>query len=132
MSAEDLATVRKGIEAYNAGDVEGVLATMDPDIRFVPVRSLLEGGEYRGHAGIRKYMADMDDDWSERGIDISELRDTENTVLVLGEFHGTGRASNTEVRFPIAWLCRFRDGKMLGMRAFTDLDQALRELSLAV
>jgi ketosteroid isomerase-like protein len=128
MSAEDVETIRSGIEAYNAADLERLIAIADPDVRMVPIRSLVEGGEYRGHDGMRRFMADTDEDWSERGIEVSEIRDSEGGVLVLGDFWGIGRASGSEVRFPIAWLCRMRDGKLAGMRAYTDQDKAVAEL----
>jgi uncharacterized protein len=132
MSAEDVETIRRGVEAYNAGDVDGMIALTHPEVRLTPVRKLLEGGEYIGHAGLRRFMADMDEDWSERGIDVAEVHDTGDRVLVLGDFHGTGRASCAEVRYPVAWLCEMQDGKLARMVAYTDQEQALTEAGLGV
>jgi uncharacterized protein len=131
MSAEDVETIRRGVEAYNSGDVEGLIATSDPDVRLTPIRKLLEGGEYVGHEGLREFVADMDEDWTERGIDVSELRDAGDRVLVLGDFYGTGRASGTEVRYPVAWLCEMREGKLARLRAYTDQGQALADCGMA-
>lgn len=130
MSAEDVETIRTGIEAYNAKDVDGLLRTADDQVVLIPLRSLLEGGEYRGPDGLRRFMADMDEDWSERAIEVDEVRDLEDRVLVLGDFHGVGRASGAEVRYPVAWLCEMRDGKLAHMRAFSDRETALRELGI--
>jgi ketosteroid isomerase-like protein len=130
MSAEDLETIRRGIEAYNAGDVDGVVAMADPRVRFRPLRKLLEGGDYVGHDGMRRFMADMDEDWSKREIDVSELRELDDLVLVLGDFHGVGK-SGAEVRFPVAWLCEMSEGKLARMRAYSSQDEAFEALGLS-
>ena len=130
MSVEDVETIKRGVEAYNAGDVEGMLAMCDPEVRLTPMRKLLEGGEYVGHSGLRRFMADMDEDWSERAIDIAEVRDAGDRLLVLGDFHGTGRASSAEVRYPVAWLCHMHDGKLARMVAYTDQQEAIADVGL--
>jgi uncharacterized protein len=130
VSEADVETVRKGIEAYNRGDVEGVIAQTDPDVRLVPMLALLEGGEYRGHEGVRKFMADMDEDWSEREVLVDEIRDLDGRVLVLGSFRAVGRASRSEVRQPLAWLSEIRDGRLASLQAFTDHSAALSEAGL--
>jgi ketosteroid isomerase-like protein len=126
-TAADIETVRAGIEAFNRGDTEGLVAMAHPDLQLVPIRSLLEGGEYRGHEGIRRYMADMEGDWADRRIEIDEIRELPEGVLVLGELTATGR-SGTEVHLPVAWHARFRDGLLIGLKAFSDRETALREL----
>ena len=121
---------RQGVEAYNRGDVEALIALSDPGITMVPVRALLEGGEYRGHEGVRRFLADMDEDWERREILVDEVRELDDGVLVLGTFTATGRSGN-EVSQPVAWHSRFREGKLLRMVAYTDPAAATRELGPA-
>jgi uncharacterized protein len=130
MAAVDAETVRRGIDAYNRGDVEALIELSDPEITMVPVRALLEGGEYRGHEGVRRFIADMDEDWASRQIEIDEIRDLDDAVLVLGTFAATGRSGN-EVRYPLAWHSTYREGKLLRMQAYSDRDAALRALGQA-
>jgi uncharacterized protein len=127
VAAAEIETVRAGIDAYNRGDAEGLIAMAHPDLRLKPMRSLLEGGEYVGHEGVRRFMADMEEDWADRRIDIDEIRELPDGVLVLGGFTATGQ-SGTEVRVPVAWHARFRDGLLIGLKAFSDREAALREL----
>jgi ketosteroid isomerase-like protein len=129
MPGADLENVKRGIDAYNARDVEGMIAATDADVVLVPVRSLLEGGEYRGHEGVRKFLADMDEDWVERQVDVEEIRELDDSWLVLGTFRATGRSGN-EVRYPVAWHSVMRDGKLARLTAYSDRDAALRELGL--
>jgi ketosteroid isomerase-like protein len=130
MPGDDLENVRRGIDAYNRGDVEGLIAATDPDVVLVPVRSLLEGGEYRGHEGVRRFLADMDEDWVERQVDVEEIRELDGSWLVLGSFRATGRSGN-EVRYPVAWHSVMRDGRLAQMTAYSDQETALRKLGLA-
>jgi ketosteroid isomerase-like protein len=118
---------RQGVEAYNRGDAEALVELSDPEITMVPVRALLEGGEYRGHEGVRRFLADMEEDWERREILIDEIRELDDGVLVLGTFTAVGRSGN-EVSQPVAWHSRFREGKLLRMVAYTDQETALRRL----
>lgn len=130
VSAADVETVRKGVEAYNQGDVEGVLAMTATDVVLVPVRALLDGGSYEGHEGVRRFMADMDEDWAEREIEVDEIRDLDPGILVLGRFRAVGR-SGVEVRQPLAWRSELRDGKLTRLQAYSDVSVALSELGLS-
>jgi ketosteroid isomerase-like protein len=97
---------------------------------MVPVRSLLEGGEYRGHDGIRRFLADMDEDWERREIVVDEICEVADGVLVLGTFRAVGRSGN-EVSQPVAWHTRYREGKLLSLVAYTSQESARRDLGLA-
>ena len=131
MSEADVESVKRGVEAYNRGDVEGVLEGADPEVIAVPVRSLLEGGEYSGHDGLRKFLADMEEDWESREVELTDVRDLGDRVLVLGNFHAVGKASGSEVRQPVAWVCEMRNAKLLRLNAFSDQEAALAEVGLS-
>ena len=120
---------RQGVEAFNRGDVEELIERADPELRLVPLSSLLEGREYRGHEGIRRYVADMDEDWQRREIVIDEISDAGDGVLVLGTFRAVGRSGN-EVNQPVAWHTTYRDGKLRSLVAYTDQKSAQRDLGL--
>src|SRR4051794_25994090 len=101
-----------------------------PDVVLVPVRALLEGGDYKGHDGVRRFMSDMDEDWAEREIEVDEIRDLDDSILVLGHFRAKGR-SGVELRQPLAWRSRLRDGMLVRMQAYSDVSVALNELGLS-
>ena len=64
MSQENVEAVAAGVRAYNDDDLDALLALLDVDAELVPVRSLLEGGSYRGHEGVRRFLAEMGEEWS--------------------------------------------------------------------
>src|SRR5688572_4539800 len=102
MASANVEIIRRGLDAYNRGDVEAVLETADPDIEFVPLRSLVVGGSYRGHDGIRRFFEDLDEEWEDRLIGNEQFRERGDSVLLLGEFEAKGKASGMQVNSPVA------------------------------
>ena len=74
MSSEDVETIRAGVAALNRGDVDGIAATLDPDVELVPLRAALDGSVYVGHEGLRRWMADMAEDWPHFKLALGEIR----------------------------------------------------------
>jgi len=44
--------IRRAYQAFNARDIDGALATMQPDVEWP---NGMEGGTVHGHAGVRQY-----------------------------------------------------------------------------
>jgi ketosteroid isomerase-like protein len=128
MASENIEIVRRGLDAYNRRDVEGVIATAHPEVEFVPLGSLLVGDSYGGHEGIRRFMAEIAEEWDEIVIKDDEFREEDDRVLLLGEFQARGKASGVEVRSPVAWIFDLRDGKVARMRAYSNQEEALRDV----
>lgn len=126
MAHANIEIIRRGLEAYNQGDVETLVEISDPEAEFVPLRSLVVGGSYHGHDGIRRFMEDVGEEWEDRLIELEELRELESGVLVLGQFQAKGKASGVEMRSPVAWILELRDGKVVRMQAYSSQEEALR------
>ena len=50
--------VRAIIAALNRGDVDGMLARMDPDFEWTPLEASPVARVYRGHEQVRRYVED--------------------------------------------------------------------------
>jgi ketosteroid isomerase-like protein len=129
MASANVEVIRRGLDAYNKGDVVAMLETADPDIEFVPLRSLVVGGSYRGHEGIRQFFEDLDEEWENRVIRNEDFRERDDSVLLLGEFEARGKASGVEMHSPVAWLFELRDGKVMRMQAYSNQEEALRAIT---
>ena len=117
----DEETVRAGLAALNRRDVDGMLATLDPDCELLPLRAVLDGPVYRGHAGLRTWLEDLLEDWDDFRIESVETRDLgAGSLLVLARFHARGRASGVVLDQPAAWVCRLAEGKVKEVRFFED------------
>ena len=69
--------VRQWVDAFNARDVDGMLARLDPEVRLHPLRLRGLDGSYNGHDGVQR--------WFER---LAQLR--HEHVIVLSDVHGAG------------------------------------------
>jgi len=126
MHDDDLELVRSAIEALNGRDMERLLELLDPDVELVTVKAVFEGTEYRGHDGLRRYLADMSEDWERFSYELDSLTPVgDGLVLVTGRMHARGRETGTEVESPGAWLNEVRDGVVVSVHFYADADAAL-------
>lgn len=63
------------VEAFNARDIEGMLACLAEDVKFHPLRLGGCSGSYSGHDGIRLWWDQLNSDRLDHVIVISETRD---------------------------------------------------------
>ena len=127
MSQTEVEIVRAALDAYNRRDLQAVLEVIDPDAEFIPLRSVLEGTPYRGHDGMRKFFEETGEEWDELRIEGEEWRDLGDRVLVIGHFRARGRSSGVELHTPAAWLASLRDGRIVYLRAYSDVEEAVLE-----
>jgi ketosteroid isomerase-like protein len=130
VSQENVDVVRKAFEAWNAGDLDGIIQLITPDAEFIPLRVQLEGDAYRGPEGIRQFARDAANEWEFLRISSDQFRDLGERVLMLGHFDGRGRGSRMDIRFPVGWVARLSGGKIAHLRTYSDPQQALEAAGL--
>ena len=127
MSQENVEKVRRGIDAFNAGDDDTALALYDPEVE---IQTLL-GHQYRGHDGFRAASAELRDTLIGPTMELDELIDAGDSVVCTLRLGGRGRSSGVEHPggdlFAIAYA--FRDGLVVAQRSFRSKDEALEALS---
>jgi ketosteroid isomerase-like protein len=131
MSSQNVELVHRVYEAYAGRDIESLLELLDPDVEL---RSLLTEAErpvYRGHDGVREWMAavfEVFPDWSPV---IQRAQELDDGVVVA--FHVTATSAGTRV--PIAqdfWAAsRLRDGKVVWFGFFRTEGEAHEALRAA-
>jgi uncharacterized protein len=132
MSQENVEIVRSLFEAFGVHrDPEAGLPYVDPDVEFQSaIIGGAEGITYRGHDGVRRWMAESDAAFEELTLKPEEFRDLGDEVLLIGRLHARGRESGVEVDSPIAWLSTVRDGKVVRSRGFLRPQEALEAAGL--
>jgi ketosteroid isomerase-like protein len=103
---------------------------MHPEVEFEPHLAMVEGS-YRGHDGIRQFMADGSEVMELRRLEVDEVRDLGDRVLALGTFYIRGRGSGAEDATPFALLGRIQDGRFVHLKDYGDTAQALGAAGLA-
>jgi ketosteroid isomerase-like protein len=134
MSTENVEAFRRGLEAGNRGDIDGLLAELHPEIEWHSAMHVLIGGEetvFRGHDGVRRMIGDLYETFAEVRFDISEYRDLGDGVLAIGRQHVRGQASGIESEAPIAFVTKVRDGKTIWLRAYRDREGLLEAGALS-
>jgi ketosteroid isomerase-like protein len=105
--------VRDVFEAFTRRDTEALLALCDPEIVFTPPTGRLAGRDepYRGHDGLRTYLADVGRVWQELRSEPDEYIDVDDRVLCTGRVYawGVGRVIDA----PAGWVWRIRDDRVV-------------------
>src|SRR6478609_7340055 len=116
MNPDLAALVRRHLEAENAHDLPGTLATLHPDCRF---EDFATGQSWQGHAGAAAHYGQW---WST--FDVAEATWHGRHV---GPFLGLA-PSDREIVQPFVVILTFRDGLMAGERFHYDLASLLRQI----
>jgi ketosteroid isomerase-like protein len=127
MSQENVEFVRRGIEAWNRGDLDRVLEGAHPNIELTPViAQLVEGGDsvYRGLSGLRRFWEDWRVAWDFRFSEV-DIRDLGEAVLVISRVSVTARATGLDLDTPMAVIFSFEEGRMVRMVSYLDAAEAL-------
>ena len=92
---------------------------------------ILDAGEYRGRAGVERWLADWESAWSDFSMDAEELIDAGGgTVVVLLRMRATGRGSSVSVERDDAIVYELRDGLVARLDYYNDRAQALAAAGL--
>ncbi len=131
MASANVELARRFIVAFNARDVESVLALCHPRLEYETAFADL-GGIYIGHNGIRTWHGDFQEVWG------AEIRVEPEAYFDLGEhtltcvvLHGRGAQSGTEVAMPLAVLGRWHNGLLVYGKGYVARDDVLSDLGVA-
>ena len=113
-------TVAQAHEAFNTRDVDRLVSLTHPHCEWFPFRAQLEGSSYQGHAGVRRFVRDMDEDWSAFTIEPVELTQHGDIVRVTGHVTGTGRGSGVDVDFLGGFVFELRDELIVRIKSYSD------------
>ena len=98
MPQENVEVIRSLTERFNAGDWEGVLELIHPDLELFPPEDEPEAkAVYRGREGYREYTSYWIDTFDQWQTEVDEYIDASECVVVVGRVHARGRASGAQV-----------------------------------
>jgi len=118
------------VDAVARRDVPRLIELTDLNVEWRPFATgLMEEGVYRGHDGIRQYVRDLDDAWELLRADVDDGLAIGASVLLVGRLRYRGRGSGVETENTAGWAIKFRDGKLISMRAFRDPEHVIAALA---
>ena len=122
------AAVTGAIDAYNAGDIDGLLTMAHPDIEWEVAPEHPAAATHRGFDAVRKYHQDWRNTVRDLTIDLRSVAESDDDVVTVCRLHGKGGESGADVEVEIAFLTTFRDGKAVRVEEFLDPAEALRAM----
>ena len=134
MSQENVALVRSIYDAFAAGDIPGVVGRMSPDMVWNEAENFpyADRNPYRGPEEILGgVFARLGADWEGFAAVPEEFLDAGDTVVVLGRYRGTCKATGRALDAQLAHVWRVADGKAVRFQQYTDTLQAARVMGAA-
>jgi ketosteroid isomerase-like protein len=131
MPPDRLDIARRLFDAIARKDLAALLELTDADVEWESFFALgEEGGKYRGHPGIRRYVDDLNDAWDVISPQIEDSLEAGDVIVMIGRvtFRGKLGAGADE---QAGWVLKFRAGKVLRFRAFSEPERVLEELGPA-
>ena len=130
MSHENVELVRQGFARWNEGDYDFFLNLAAPDIELHSRFGSLTGEPYRGHEGVREWLADIRQSFERFELWLDDLRDLGDEVLAIGGINMRARGSGLDLKEPMGWVLEFRGGRVARMRFYAAPAEALEAVGL--
>ena len=134
MSQQNVELIRAIYAAFETGDVAGVIARMSPGLVWNEAENFpyADGNPYRGPEAILSgVFGRLGGDWNGFAAVPREFLDAGDTVVVLGRYCGTFKASGKAIDAQFAHVWRVDDGKAVAFQQYTDTLQAARATGAA-
>jgi len=116
---------RRGLDALNSGDLEGVLALVADDIVADVPSGYANADAYRGREGFQRMLDQWLEPWCDYRAEPLEFFEEGDTIVVSIHQSATGRESGVKVNMHVAYLLRARDGLLVEWRLCADAEEAL-------
>jgi uncharacterized protein len=131
MSQENVEVVRRGFDAWNAGDMEGVRDTYDSDAVMRYHGDFPEPGPFVGRDAIMRQFDRLRDALDERDslVFVSGFLDAGDTVVNRFAWRGEGVGPAMDLELTVVYTVR--GGRIVEADFFRDHDEALEAAGLS-
>ena len=131
-SPEHIELFLRGTDAMNRLDADTLLAMVDEETVFEPLRAQTEGA-FIGPHGMRRFLADTAETFDLFKATYPDIRDLgDGRLLALGTLRVRGRTSGVESDVPLAVVAEFRGGRLVRFKDYGDERLALEAAGGAV
>jgi ketosteroid isomerase-like protein len=130
-SSADVQRVESSYEALNRGDIDGTVAVLHDDAKWVEHSDLPEAGTYQGVATIRSFLEHYLESWEEFHQEIEEKIVRGPCALLFIHLWARGKGSGIEVDSRYAHLWHLSESRGSRVDAYYDRDRALAALRAA-
>jgi uncharacterized protein len=128
MSQENVEMVRRGFEAWNAGDMRAYAELFDSDAVVRPPARWPEPGPFVGRDAVR-FLEQLRDAWDTDNVEpIGDFLDAGDRVVMRLAWSGQGQGPAAVMEISV--VLTIRNGKVLSFESFWDHAEALEAIGL--
>ncbi len=123
MSADNVNIVKGIYQAFGTGDVPAVVAAMSPDIVWNEAENFpyADGNPYRGpDAVLGGVFARIGAEWDGFNVEPEAFHDAGDTVIMIGRYAGTYKATGKTMQPQVAHIWTIADGKAVRFQQLVD------------
>jgi ketosteroid isomerase-like protein len=121
-----IAILRAAYAAFNRGDIDAAVQSLDPNIDWTEPTEFPGGGSYHGREGAKQYLANSRASVAEVISEPEQFIPTGDRIVVYVYARVLPKKSTTWEEVRLADVYLFRDLTPIQMRAFADRQQALQ------
>ena len=130
MSQENVEIVRKGVEAWNAGNMEAYRELFDPDAVMVVALDWPERGPFVGRDAMMQHLRWVRDAFESDSLEfLSEPVAVGDRVIVRLAWHGVGRGPQSDMEWTTVFT--IRDCRILNVEYFWGHAEGLEAAGLS-
>lgn len=130
MSGQNSELSSRAVDAFNGRDLDALLQLVDPEVEFVPLQAEMEGEEFRGHEGVRRWWANLLGIFPDFMAEIDAVRELGDVTVTRLRLRGQGMESDAPME-QVDWQAtKWRDGKAVWWQTFRSEAAALEAAKL--
>jgi ketosteroid isomerase-like protein len=136
MSQENVELVREGTLRWRAGEYDALLEFLirssAPDIELYSRFGGFSGEPYRGHDGVRAWVAEIQENFERFDPWLDEVRAVgDDRVVASGGIRFRARESGVDMAERMGWVYEFRTGLVSRMMFYASWSEALKAVGLS-
>ena len=130
--SENLEVVKVGYAAFSRGDLDAAFAALDLDCVIRAGTGMIPaGGDYHGKREIfGRWLPELIANYEDLRFLADSWIDARETIVVTGTLRTRLRGTAEEIKAPFCHVWRFREGKVVEARLFTDTAVTLQAVQL--
>jgi ketosteroid isomerase-like protein len=125
MSGENVQIVARLYELYGRGDVDALVAQVDPNVEVDLTDRLPDEAVMHGREAYRSFLEGGFEIWSEFRVEVEELVDAGEAVVAMVRTVAVGEGSGAEVSERVAHVVWLRDGPAYRLKLFGRREAAI-------
>jgi ketosteroid isomerase-like protein len=127
---QNVDVVRKGYEAFGRGDIDGLLAQLDPNVewRTPGPEDLPTAGQRRGHAAVQEFFQTLAGLLEIQRFEPKQFIAQDEMVVVTGDDTARVKATGTTLESRFVHVFTVRNGKVVGFEEYFDVSALVADL----